>query len=959
MLVPANRNRVPRINAAELKVLAAGREIELLEHVAGIPLELLDGSHHPCPRCGGTDRFRMIGAETGAVFCNQCFSKGNGDFLSAIQWMRECSFGEAIQWAATYLGLDQQPKHSETKSLLATVELVDDRIDEWLDQWASQKTAVDARAVKRFPVRAVRWQGMDCLAFEGRTLDERDQGPTALLLYRVDGNQFPAAGKLGARKTHLLRGSKECWLWPGCVDELHRATTIVKCEGLPDALALLSIGLPEGWLPITNACGAMANPKSLSMTWAIGKTVLIVGDADTPGQTGAKRFSAAFANAGADVCTVSLPFEISETHGKDLRDWLSAGNSFADFEGLVRLAEPAENTPEDVPAVRPDGMSGTPIYVTDQDCLCVVTFDREGNETHRPLCNFDAWILQQTTVDDGNESTRHLRIAGKIGNRNLKPADVPMSRFGSMNWVSENWGTIPIIYPGRSTIDHLRCAIQSRSNAAPERTIYSHLGWREIDGRWVYLHCEGAIGAHGSIPDVHVEPPEPLARFALPDPPAGKELADAVKASLALIDLGPDHITVPLLGATYRAAIGGADYSLFLSGRTGTFKTQLAALAQQHFGRAMDGLHLPGGWKDTGNAAEGLAFHAKDALMVIDDFCPVGSSADVQRYHATADRVFRGAGNHAGRRRCRADGSVRPDKPPRCFILATGEDIPQGHSCRARLLIVEVSPGDVHSERLTSCQQLAADGIYASAMSGFVQWLAPRLESIRSNWIEKIRRKRQEVTRQGMHARTPTTLADMLVCWETITTFAFDVGAIGEDEASRLAERARQALDRLAANQNQHHVDADPVELYFRLLGSALRSGRCHLVDGVSGDCPREYPAACGWREDAVGSSAAWRPLGNRIGWIEKGEIFLDPDAAYSECQELGRSTGQTIPIAEKTLRKRMRDQGKLLSHDVDRYTIKRSFDGGRPRVLHVSADTVLGSAGQSGQPGLSDDDSG
>ena len=48
-------------------------------------------------------------------------------------------------------------------------------------------------------------------------------------------------------------------------------------------------------------------------------------------------------------------------------------------------------------------------------------------------------------------------------------------------------------------------------------------------------------------------------------------------------------------------------------------KTELAALAQQHFGPGMDARHLPASWSSTGNAIEGLAFAAKDALLASRD----------------------------------------------------------------------------------------------------------------------------------------------------------------------------------------------------------------------------------------------------------------------------------------------------------------------------------------------------
>jgi adenylylsulfate kinase-like enzyme len=43
----------------------------------------------------------------------------------------------------------------------------------------------------------------------------------------------------------------------------------------------------------------------------------------------------------------------------------------------------------------------------------------------------------------------------------------------------------------------------------------------------------------------------------------------------------------------YRAALGKADFSVFLTGLSGAFKTALAALCQQHFGAVLDASRLP------------------------------------------------------------------------------------------------------------------------------------------------------------------------------------------------------------------------------------------------------------------------------------------------------------------------------------------------------------------------------
>jgi hypothetical protein len=227
----------------------------------------------------------------------------------------------------------------------------------------------------------------------------------------------------------------------------------------------------------------------------------------------------------------------------------------------------------------------------------------------------------------------------------------------------------------------------------PHRVIYGHLGWRKIGDHWVYLHAGGAIGADGLVNGIEVLPPEALARYVLPTPPVGEMLRRAVKASLSLLRFGKSRVAFPLLAAVYRAVLGTVDFAVHLMGQTGAFKSEVAALLQQHFGLEMDARHLPVSWASTANSLESIAFSAKDVLLTVDDFAPSGNAADVARLHREAERLLRAQGNAAGRQRMRADGTLRPAKPPRGLILSTGEDVPRGQSLRARQLILEVSKG--------------------------------------------------------------------------------------------------------------------------------------------------------------------------------------------------------------------------------------------------------------------------
>lgn len=161
--------------------------------------------------------------------------------------------------------------------------------------------------------------------------------PETWALYRVDGQEFPAYEKRGmkARKVHNLRGGHDAWINVGGPEAWAEATRFWRCEGPTDALALQAI-LPAGELAISNATGCNADPVRLPMAHFAGKPVVVLGDADMPGQKSADRYGIAFAAAGAsDTRVARFPYPVEEKHGRDARDWVNDGGQ---FEDLVALA---------------------------------------------------------------------------------------------------------------------------------------------------------------------------------------------------------------------------------------------------------------------------------------------------------------------------------------------------------------------------------------------------------------------------------------------------------------------------------------------------------------------------------------------------------------------------------------------------------------------------------------------
>ena len=386
-----------------------------------------------------------------------------------------------------------------------------------------------------------------------------------------------------------------------------------------------------------------------------------------------------------------------------------------------------------------------------------------------PLCNFNAYLVGEKVLDDGFEKTSVFEIAGTRQNGQPLPAvQVPAAQFARLSWVTNHWGAQAVTFAGQGNQDHIRTAIQLLSGEVPREVVYAYLGWQKIDGEWIYLHGGGGIGKDGKMRALSVSLGDGRMKdYILPEPPTGDQLKKALRASLRLLELAPVRIMFSLIAATYRAPLGEIvpiDFSILLAGSTGTQKTELSAQVQAHFGAGFHGKNLPGNWYGTANALEKQAFSAKDAIFTVDDFAPAGTTSEVQSMHSKADRLLRGQGNRTGRARMKADGTLRHEYYPRGLILTSGEDIPQGQSLRGRMMILELTKGDVNLDILSEVQRAAADGLLAQAMSAYLQWLAMNFDRLKEE-LPDLQREYRTMARERLphvHDRTPEIVASLL-----------------------------------------------------------------------------------------------------------------------------------------------------------------------------------------------------
>ncbi|HAI20685.1 MAG TPA: hypothetical protein DCM14_02080, partial [Clostridiales bacterium UBA8153] len=606
-----------------------------------------------------------------------------------------------------------------------------------------------------------------------------------------------------------------------------------------------------------------------------------------------------------------------------------------------------------------EALSQTRYRVNGRGSLCYVKYSEKGGEEEIPLANFLARPVREVTRDNGAEREIEFELAGILaGGHELPTARVAAKDFSTLSWVPSAWGLGANVEPGQGCKDRVRHAIQCLAQNVAKETVYAHLGWRKLDGAWVYLHAGGAIGANGPVAGVAVDPGEKLQEYALPEPRQDAGLLAAVRASLALLRVAPAGITYPLVAAVYRAPLGEAlpvDLSMFLAGPTGAKKTSLLALMQAHWGAGFHDRRLPGGWDSTANALEKLAFLAKDAVLVVDDFAPKGAPSDVQRLHREADRLLRAQGNLIGRSRMRADGSLRPDYAPRGLMACSGEDIPRGQSLRARGLILEVGPDDVDLARLTELQGMARSGLLAAAMAGYVRWLAGRMDDLKRELRERHEHLRAEARKASFsHDRTPDIVASLGLGWQELLAFATESGAVTQEEATKLWCEGWEALRAAGEAQSGHLAGEEPTGRFLALLAAAITSGKAHLADAKTGGEPAGA-AAWGWRERDVGLSTEWQPLGDRVGWLDGDELLLDPEAAYATAQKFARDQNASLSVTQRVLWKRLAEKRMLVSAAPGKHVAYTTIPalGKRMYVLHLYAGSLLSTiSGTIGTPG-------
>lgn len=630
-------------------------------------------------------------------------------------------------------------------------------------------------------------------------------------------------------------------------------------------------------------------------------------------------------------------------------DWgAAAGELYRQGYGkrpYVEFDTSDEGPPEGSDAVRAIPLSNT-LFVAEHRF-----WSKEGF-VPVPLTNAEIRISHYITEEIAPGEFRHFyRMAGVLATGvQLPPADIPTDDLGSIQqWTGRNghlWARVTL-EPGFTVRDQVRACIQHYSQHVGIEAIqrYSETGWCEVEGARVFRTHLSAIGVDGIRPDVDVQLDHDFARYSLTRIPAKDALLELGKRYLRTLDLAQAPILAPVVLTPPRAVLNPflpVDSVVYLHGPTGSFKTELSVLAMAHFGRAFTSRSIPLSFEGTSNSTQAATWRLKDVVTVVDDMAPEGTPNRVGSIYSKLSTLARSIGNRSGRTRANADMTAKQTFYPRGVVIASGEDLPRGHSAAARMQTVEVTRADIDAVVLSDCQAMAAEGVYADLMAVFIQYVAGHWDEITAGIDGLYAKALSQMRSQSFkHRRTADALAPQLVVAQVWFEWLRAIGSVNAAERDALIEWAKEGLLASGGAQDEVQAEANPVEIFLSNIRSAVIRGDAHLADRESNECPHQ-PARFSWKTETrkVGDHIEpfSVPKGSMIGWVDiaANAVYLDPDSAYAVAQDLGARTGRNIPMTVTTLGKRLLDAKHIVSTEAGRVKQRVYVNRAPQRAWHL-----------------------
>ena len=273
--------------------------------------------------------------------------------------------------------------------------------------------------------------------------------------------------------------------------------------------------------------------------------------------------------------------------------------------------------------------------------------------------------------------------------------------------------------------------------------------------------------------------------------------------------------------------------------------------------------------------------------------------------------------------------------------MATGEDVPNGHSLQARCVILSIKKGATDTDTLTALQELAEEEVLAQLMSNFLSWVARKADAKQVNDLMKLAHSdcMIKLPTSG-HTRMRDNLASLMSGIWLLLEFGKELCDFSEGDITRLKSATLNAANKVAELQITADKEASDADRFIELLRSSLIMGAAHLANERGGR-PKDF-CNWGWKVTGADKYEKVEGQGTKIGWTFNESICLDMKAALSVIKPLSTRLGNHLGSSERAINKALFEAGMLAKYDEGRYKRKVSVEGQRIPVICLAVNCVM-----------------
>jgi len=556
-----------------------------------------------------------------------------------------------------------------------------------------------------------------------------------------------------------------------------------------------------------------------------------------------------------------------------------------------------------------------------------------------------AWYSEFIRVDDGAERQNYLNIRVRLrGSEAIYEARIPARDSGDAGAVIRAVKDVAGVFLSVPNLrkNELPQAMDAVSREKIQQiTEIARTGWIETEKGWAYVTPGGIVG---ELPgDYRVKLATDFNRFGVKD--EGEEAFQKGVGGLlgGLFEALPIDIAMPLLAFAILPPAArfmpiSQKFALHASGETGSHKTGAAKLMMSLYGNFAKSSPLTS-FFTTINKIEFAGFSLPDVLGMVDEYKPilVKPSDFIEMVHRYSD------GNERGRL-TQGGAAMQTRKPPRWWMMTTGEDIPQGEaSFMARTIVIRF-PRQDYSAGLRKVERLAE--FYPTITARWVMWLMANGDEF--GFASRIELKMQGITahvrarneRAPNVARIAQNFAVLWAAWEAFGEFLWEsywskTGARTKAHVDEFLGKMEGVVMARALDQASHATDQKPVQQFLESIQEYIDEGSFVLLP----------------RTNDEGVTA----LNVLAGWYDAGGVYLLP-TVFDRVVERKFKSQQRVGFSRAELYRLLNEEGMLKSgRDTKTTVIKVGAPGlvKTRRVLHLKAGVVVpASGGESNQSG-------